>query len=122
MLQWIKDYIYYTIYSGPARNAPNDGVNIKKFIENKPSDVKLISGQDLLEAKNKLKTNDNSLIKVNTFFSVTPKELINVKCQLKTNTNIKMINKNNTPLMEEFNTVFKMGYKNYFEQRKLTKY
>jgi hypothetical protein len=40
MFEWIKNYIYYTIYSGPARNAPNDGVDIKKFIENRPPNIK----------------------------------------------------------------------------------
>lgn len=121
MLAWIKDYLYYKIYSGPARNAPHDGINIKKYIEEKPPDVKLISQQELLEAKNKLKSPLDK--PKTTFFCITPKDLLQAKCQLN---NIKIndtIKHNNqlSPLLQEFNMVFKMGYKEFFEQQKLGK-
>lgn len=119
MLAWIKNYIYDTFYSGPARNAPCDGINIKKFIDEKPPDIKLISSNELLEAKNKLKPKSDEPVKSNSFFCITPKDLLKVKNNLhKTNKHDKLIQKN-SPLLEEFNTVFKMGYKEFFEQRKL---
>jgi len=119
MLQWIKDYIYYTIYSGPARNAPNNGINIKKFIEDKPPDIKLITGDDLVQAKNKLKTNTSQQLKTNSFFTVTTKDLLQAKHQLHKTTNQKNTIKKDSPLLEEFNMVFKMGYKEFFDQRKI---
>ncbi len=92
MISWITDWLY-TVYSGPARNAPNNGVNIKKYIDEKPPDVKTITSEDVKEALNNLKP-----------ISATEKPMIYT-----------------SPLMNEFNTVFTMGYKNYFEQKKKLK-
>ncbi len=89
MLSWITDWLY-TVYSGPARNAPNNGVNIKKYIEEKPVDIKTITSQDVKEALDNLKP-------------VGP---------------IEKPRNYTSPLMNEFNTVFTMGYKNYFENKK----
>jgi|SRR6516162_5034219 hypothetical protein len=128
MLSWFTNY-FYTWYSGPARNAPNDGINIKKFIESKPADIKLIAVHDLTDVKNKLKPVDTTKT-ITTYFCITPKELQQTKLKLHNTkqTNKSFIfdtiqphfekNKNLTPLMQEFNTVFELGYKNYFEQKK----
>ena len=93
MFSWITEW-FYTVYStpvtGPARNAPNNGVDIKKYIDEKPLEVKIISTQDVQEALIKLK----------------PIPLV------------EKPSKYTSPLIAEFNKVFDMGYQNYFEQKK----
>ena len=92
MFAWVTNWLY-TVYSGPARNAPNNGVNIKKFIEEKPPEIKTITQEDIVEALDHLKP-------------------------------VQQIQKPvvySSPLMEEFNTVFNLGYKEYFEKRKSSK-
>ena len=89
MISWISEWLY-AIYSGPARDAPNNGVNIKKYIEDKPPDIKTITCDDVKEAIDKLKP-----------VTIKDKPLIYT-----------------SPLMAEFNTVFDMGYKNYFQKKK----
>lgn len=92
MFYWIVDW-FYGSYSGPARNAPNSGHDIKKFIENKPPEVTLISPEDINNVIQKL--NKVPEIEKSSFSA--------------------------TPLMTEFNNVFSMGYKQYFEEKKLKK-
>lgn len=93
MINWIYEWLYSSVAYAPARNAPNEGVDIKKFIESKPDDVVMISAEEINHVKQKL----NKIPEVQkTSFT-------------------------GTPLIEEFNTVFSMGYKNYFEQKKLRK-
>lgn len=93
MLHWIVDW-FYTTYSGPARNAPNAGHDIKKFIESKPPEITLISPDDI----NKVIQNLNKIPEIEKPTSFP-----------------------GSPLMTEFNNVFNIGYKNYFEQKKLKK-
>lgn len=93
MFNWIVDWLYST-YSGPARNAPNSGHDIKKFIENKPPEVTLISSDDI-----------NNVIKK-----------LNKVPEIEKPTSFP-----SSPLMTEFHNVFNMGYKNFFEQKKLKK-
>ena len=91
MISWISEWLY-AIYSGPARNAPNNGVNIKKYIEQKPPDINTITSDDVKEAIDKLKP----VVVIDKPLGYTY----------------------TSPLMAEFNTVFTMGYKNYFEKKK----
>jgi hypothetical protein len=90
MLNWIYNW-FSTTYHYPARNAPNNGIDVKKFIENKPSEVKLISLEDINNIKNNLHK-----IEIPERPSDFP----------------------GSPLMTEFHNVFNMGYKNFLEQRK----
>ena len=92
MFSWITEwfYTYSTPVTGPARNAPNNGVDIKKYIDEKPVDVIIITCADVKEAKENLKP------------------VVNVE---------KPTNYT-SPLIAEFNQVFEMGYKNYFDQKK----
>lgn len=87
------NWFYTTYIYAAARNAPNNGVDIKKFIESKPVEIKTISQNDLTSAIAKLK-------------SPLPAEKPTVY---------------SSPLIKEFGEVFEMGYKNYFEQLKLKK-
>ncbi len=93
MFAWITEW-FYTVYSGPvsgpARNAPNNGVNIKKYIEEKPPEVKIITDDEVQQALENLK----------------PIPIVD-----------KPVNYT-SPLMAEFNNVFAMGYKTYFEKKK----
>ncbi len=89
LLNWFYSTYWYT----PARNAPNNGIDIKKFIESKPAEVKTITQNDLNVAianLHKVDKHDKP-----TFYS--------------------------SPLLKEFDEVFEIGYKNYFEQLKLKK-
>ncbi len=94
MFSWITEW-FYTVYSsptitGPARNAPNNGLDIKKYIEEKPPDVKMITSDDVKGQLGKLKP-------------VVPIEKANVYT---------------SPLITEFNQVFDLGYKTYFQKKK----
>jgi hypothetical protein len=118
MISWITSFIYNTIYSGPARNAPNDGINIKKYIDEKPPEVKLISGDDLIQIKQQLKKVEEQPIKTMSFFSISQKDLLQAKSKLNKVNQKHTIEDNQSPLQREFNAVFQIGYKNYFEQKK----
>lgn len=89
MLTWISELLYSVVYAGPARNAPNSGINIKKYIEEKPPDVVSITKDDLEKVKlTKVETNNDR-----------PKHYI-------------------SPMMAEFQTVFDMGCHNFLEKKK----
>lgn len=90
MFAWLSSWFYSPVYSGPARNAPNAGIDIKKFIENKAPEVSIISEKDIIDTKNKL----------------TPTE-IHDKPSFYV-----------SPLMSELNDVFEGGYKEFFERKK----
>lgn len=90
MFAWLASWFYDPVYSGPARNAPNAGIDIKKFIENKSPEINLISEKDIIEVKNKL---------IPTELQEKPSHYV-------------------SPLMNELNNVFNSGYKNYFETKK----
>lgn len=94
MFSWITEW-FYTVYSsptitGPARNAPNNGLDIKKYIEEKPPDIKMITSDDVKEQLEKLKP-----------------VVHNEKASVYT-----------SPLITEFNEVFNVGYKEYFQKKK----
>lgn len=90
MFSWIVEWLYTPFQYNAARNAPNNGVNIKKYIEEKPPEVKIITSKEIIETLEHLKptpTIDRPVVYT-------------------------------SPLMAEFNQVFDMGYKNYFEKKK----
>lgn len=90
MLSWLSSWFYSPVLSGPARNAPCAGIDIKKFIETKAPEMTFISQSDIVNAK-------KSLVHVEQHATPTVYT---------------------SPLMAEFNNVFEMGYKNYFEKKK----
>ena len=91
MFSWITEWFTTVYYGpGPARNAPNNGVNIKKFIEEKPPHVKIVTSEEIQQTMEKLKP-------------VTGVE----KAAVYT-----------SPLLTEINSVFDMGYQNYFQKKK----
>lgn len=90
MFEWVTNLIYNTLYPGPARNAPNEGVNIKKYIEEHHNDIKIITENDILDAKNKL--NKTNIQEPPVFYT--------------------------SPLLKELNNVSNIGYKQFFEQKK----
>ena len=85
------NWFYTTYFYTPARNAPNDGVDIKKFIEK--NEIKTITSDDLSSAISNLKKVDTNNDKPLTYTS---------------------------PLLKEMDEVFKIGYKNYFKNKKQT--
>src|SRR6186713_3136294 len=92
MFAWLQSWFYNPVYSGPARNAPNAGIDIKKFIENKAPEVSIISEQEIVEVKNKL-------VPIPLEIHDKPSYYV-------------------SPLMGELNGVFKSGYKDFFEKKK----
>jgi len=118
MLSWITNY-FYTWYAGPARNAPNDGINIKKLIESKP-DLKLLAVDELTKTKNNLKKVEQTK-KISSYFCITPQDLQKTKSKLNHCQKEPLKMSNGPPLIQEFDTVFKMGYKNFLEQKRLNK-
>ena len=90
MYAWLQSWFYAPVLSGPARNAPCAGIDIKKFIEEKAPEVNIITQNDIVEAK-------RNLVHVEPKNTFTPYT---------------------SPLIAEFNTVFEMGYKNFFEKKK----
>jgi hypothetical protein len=55
MFEWVSLWWTNKSLSGPARNAPNDGKNIKELIEQKPDTVLLVSQSEINNIRNKLK-------------------------------------------------------------------
>lgn len=90
MIAWLSSWFYSPVISGPARNAPCAGIDIKKFIEAKAPEMTFITESDIVNAK---------------------KSLVHVE-QKQTSVTYT------SPLMAEFNSVFEMGYKNYLERKK----
>lgn len=92
MFAWLSSWFYTSNVIAPARNMP-EGVNVsemKKIIETKPIEIGIITENDIVNAK---------------------KKLTHVERQPTPPTYT-------SPLMAEFNSVFEMGYKNYFERKK----
>lgn len=55
MLSWVSSWWTNKSLSGPARNAPNDGKNIKELLQQKPVSIPLLSQQEISNARNNLK-------------------------------------------------------------------
>ena len=119
MISWISDWIYTIIYSGPARNAPNDGKNIKQILEQKPPDINAITANDLLYLKEKLKKVEEVPKKEDYYMKPLAKDLKLAKTKLnKVTTNDLRAPFYTSPLLNEFNTVFNMGYMQYLSAKK----
>jgi hypothetical protein len=74
--------------SGPARNAPSDGKNVKQNVDQTPRYF-LISNQDIINSKNRLKP-------------ITPNE--------------RRQKSGKMPIMEEFENIFALGCSNFLQQ------
>ena len=91
MLGWVGSWWSVGSFTGPARNAPNDGINIKKLFDQRPKQVITLSEAEVKQELKKLRPT-----KINAVPPLTHKP----------------------PIMQEFEDVFANGYKNYFEARK----
>lgn len=79
------------IFSGPATEAPNVGVNIKILLDQRPKAVMIASQSEIVDALSKLKKTEIN--------SVPPIS-------------------NRPPIMKEFDQVFALGYHEFFKSRK----
>ncbi len=95
MFNWLSTFLpTNNIIYGPGRNAPNDGKNIRQVLDQRATQV----------------------------MSVPPEVIIEVKSGLrKTITNAQPPLSNKPPMMKEFDDVFTLGNKNYFEKLRLTR-
>ena len=91
MLGWVSSWWSVGSFPGPARNAPNNGIDIKKLFDQRPTQVISLSEADVKQELKKLRP---------------------------TITNAVPPISNKPPLMQEFDDVFNKGYKDYFEVRK----
>lgn len=92
MLSWFTSFWTDELSSGPARNAPNNGFNIKEIFDQRPKQVITLSAEEVQE---KLRSLKPTVINANPPVSNKP------------------------PLMKEFDDVFTSGYKEFLEaQRK----
>lgn len=91
MLGWVSSWWSVGSFTGPARNAPNNGIDIKKLFDQRPTQVILLSETEVKQELKKLRpTKTNAVPPLST----------------------------KPPLMQEFDDVFNKGYKDYFEARK----
>ena len=91
MLNWVSSWWSVGSFTGPARNAPNNGIDIKKFFDQRPTQVISLSAEEVKQELSKLRPT-----KINAIPPLCVKP----------------------PLMAEFDNVFNTGYKEYFEARK----
>ena len=91
MLDWVGSWWSAGSFTGPARNAPNDGINIKKLFDQRPKQVISLTEAEVKQELKKLRPT-----KINAVPPLSHKP----------------------PIMQEFEDVFANGYKNYFESRK----
>jgi len=92
MLDWFSSFwTDYSLY-GPARNAPNNGINIKDLLQQRPQRVICLTPE---EVQHKLST-----LRPTKINAIPPIQ-------------------NKNPIMKEFDEVFNQGYQNYFIERKL---
>jgi len=94
MFNWISCFWSDGSFTGPARNAPNNGIDIKKIFDQRPLQVICVS-------ESQIKTELSKLRK--TTINAIPPLL------------------HQPPIMKEFDNVFSQGYKQYFIARKLNK-
>lgn len=96
MLSWIASWWSTKSFTGPARNAPNNGQNIKELFEQKPASVIVLTDKEIQSVRSTLKKTEIN--------SDPPSIVI-------------------PPIMMSLNNVFQQGNENYFEsvkQRRLT--
>lgn len=94
MYAWITSFWKsYDPISGPARNAPNNGVHIKQIMEQKPKEI---------EASSNI-TETQLQLKISKLKKIPPPT--NKKCY-------------KSPIMTEFDNIFSMGTKAYLDKIK----
>lgn len=94
MLAWVSSLWLSEGFSGAARNAPNNGINIKTLFDQRPKQVMTVSEEEVRETLKSLK-----------------KTVINAVPPLS----------QKPPIMAEFDEVFTMGHKEYFERKRLNR-
>ncbi|MEM2986597.1 MAG: hypothetical protein QXV60_00650 [Nitrososphaerota archaeon] len=87
MLSWLSNWWSAGTFSGPARNAPNQGKNIKSLFDQRPKHVIIVSDTEIKKALSNLK---------------------------KTEVNQNSKDYEN-PLFKELYKIFEKGYKEYFK-------
>lgn len=140
MFSWITSWWSSSAISGPARNAPNEGKNIKEIIDQKPAEVSILTQEEIIAVKNNLRktgiretidfTDDNCITFTNTIslksspekqkhpltMVVTQEQVVTIKNGLKkTATNTTLPSPITSPIVEALNTVFSQGNAKYFE-------
>ncbi len=93
MLQWVTSW-WSGVTIGPARNAPNDGKNIKATLEQKPTQVVLLGEDEIKRVLSTLR---------------------------KTTTNPPQTVFKQPPLFEELHSVLSQGHASYFQMIKKKK-
>lgn len=88
MFSWVTNWWSSESFTGPARNAPNQGINIKYLFDQRPKQVIVVTDDQIKSIMAGLKK-----IEPNS----TPPE------------------SQDTPIMKELDDVFKRGNKNFFE-------
>jgi hypothetical protein len=91
MLGWATSWWSSENFTGPARNAPNSGINIRQLFDQKPTQVMILSQEQVIEVISGLRPT-----KINAMPPLSDKP----------------------PIMKDFDNVFECGYKNYFQQLK----
>lgn len=91
MFNWLTSWWGPDSVTGVARNAPNGGINIKLFFEQKPTQVIIVTSEEIVTIRNGLrKTEINAIPPIS----------------------------NKNPIMKEFDDVFSEGYQQFFQKRK----
>lgn len=88
MFNFINDWWTGSNFTGPARNAPNNGKNIKELFEHRPAQVIIVTNDQVVNIRNNLR-----------------KTIVNDKQEFI-----------GTPIMVELNSVFQQGNSSYFEK------
>ena len=88
MLSWVTTWWSAGSFTGPARNAPNNGIDIKKLFDQRPTQVMTLTQAEVIKEREKLRPT-----KINAIPPIS----------------------NRPPIMQEFDDVFTQGYKEYFE-------
>lgn len=89
LLDWVSSlWLSSGSFTGPARNAPNNGIDIKKLFDQRPTQVITLTQEQVqIELKKLRPTKTNAIPPIS----------------------------HKPPIMQEFDDVFNQGYKNYFE-------
>ena len=110
--------------AGPARNAPNDGHNIKEFIEEQKDQAKLASLMEITsqsEVPKGLRNNSNQGTAVQIMV-VSSDDIKDARARLRQTSSSKQnLSIQDPPLLREMSKVFNQGHEQYFAERKRLK-
>jgi hypothetical protein len=91
MLEWITSWWWSAgTFTGPARNAPNEGKNIKEIIDQKPEQINMLTSSELQNVRQRLRKTETNGPKPN-------------------------LNKSPATVLEELGNIFEKSPNNYFE-------